>query len=258
MGDKRDWKPSKYRMSKGRLLASRDRAELGIASWLMTDLVAECYGELIPRYVTGRLVDLGCGKAPLFGAYRRYATDVVWVDWADSFYPNPNLDLQADLNGPLPLASGAFDTVILSDVLEHISTPAELFLEMARILSPGGKILMNVPFLYQIHESPHDYYRYTEFALRRFANISGLHVVELRSMGGSPEVFADMLAKHLQKVPAAGRYLAWSTQAAAKLVRRTSIGRRVSDLSGTSFPIGYFMVAERPIDSPKEGSEGLP
>lgn len=222
----------------------------------MADLIAECYGESIPRFASGRLVDLGCGKAPLFGVYRRYVAEVVWVDWADSLHPNPYLDLEVDLNGPLPFASGAFDTVILSDVLEHIQRPEHLFLEIARILAPRGRILMNVPFLYQIHEGPHDYYRYTEFALRRFADICGLHVIVLQPLGGSPEVFADMLAKHVQRIPAAGRYLAWSAQIAARAIRGTNVGRRLSDRSGHVFPLGYFMVAERPAASQQQSPAG--
>ena len=219
----------------------------------MADAIAECYGQHIPQYVAGRLVDLGCGKAPLFGAYRSHATDVVLVDWPGSLHPNPDLDLEVDLNGPLPFASSGFDTIILSDVLEHIRKPEHLFLEMARILAPGGRILMSVPFLYQIHEGPYDYYRYTEFALRHFAEMSGLEVVVLRPLGGSPEVLADMLAKHLVSVPVAGSFLAWSAQAVAKAFRGTSIGRRISERSGRTFPFGYFMVVQRPVVEPPAG-----
>jgi SAM-dependent methyltransferase len=246
MKNRDHWTPSKYRLRAGRLRASHDRSQVAIGSWLITDAVAESYGESIPRYVAGKLIDLGCGKAPLFEAYRRYVTDVVWVDWAGSRHQNPDLDMEVDLNGPLPFATGEFDTIILSDVLEHIGTPERLFLEMARILAPGGRILMNVPFLIWVHESPHDYYRFTEFALRRFADASGLEVILLRPVGGSPEVFADLLAKHFQFVPVIGHFLAWSTQAVAKGFHATGIGKRVSDRSGQVFPLGYFMVAERP------------
>jgi SAM-dependent methyltransferase len=250
------WKPSKYRFRKDRLRASRDPSQVAIGSWLITDAIAESYGVSIPRYVVGKLIDLGCGNAPLFEAYRRYATDIVWVDWADSLHRNHDLDVEVDLNGPLPFATGEFDTIILSDVLEHIGSPEHLFVEMARILAPRGRILMNVPFLYWIHESPNDYYRFTEFALRRLAEVSGLEVIELRPLGGSPEVVADMLAKQLQAIPAAGEFLAWSAQAAAKAFRATGIGGRVSERSGQAFPLGYFMVAERPatprIDMPND------
>ena len=246
MKNRDHWTPSKYRLRGDRLRASLDRSQVAIGSWLITDLIAESYGELIPRYVAGKLIDLGCGKAPLFEAYRPYATDVVWVDWADSLHPNPDLDMEVDLNGPLPFATGEFDTIILSDVLEHIGSPEQLFIEMARILAPTGRLLMNVPFLYWIHESPHDYYRFTEFALRRLAESSGLDVIALQPLGGSPEVFADLLAKHLQGVPAVGRSLAWSTQAVVKAFRTTGMGKRVSERSGKAFPLGYLMVAERP------------
>ena len=76
----------------------------------------------------------------------------------------------------LPFGDSEFDTIILSDVLEHIPVPEHLWKEMARILSRNGKIIMNVPFYYCLHEAPHDCSRYTEFALRRFVEMSGLRL----------------------------------------------------------------------------------
>jgi SAM-dependent methyltransferase len=239
------WRPSKYVVNRGRIRASTDFAESGIGSWLVTDAVARCYEGAIPRYARGRLVDLGCGKAPLFDAYRMYVTDVLWVDWAQSLHSNPDLDATLDLNERLPLPSGDFQTVILSDVLEHVANPALLVDEVGRILAPGGHLLMNVPFLYKVHERPHDYYRYTEFALRRFAEHASLRVLELRPIGGSVDVMADIAAKHVQHVPLVGGSLAWATQALAMRYRRTTSGRRLAVRTGGVFPLGYFMVAER-------------
>ena len=59
---------------------------------------------------------------------------------------------------------------------------------LARVLRPGGKLLLCVPFFYWIHEEPHDYYRYTEFALARFCELSELKIICLEAYGGLPEV----------------------------------------------------------------------
>ena len=105
--------------------------------------------------------------------------------------------------------------------------------------------MVNVPFLYGVHEAPHDYFRYTEFALRRFAAEAGLEVLRLDAVGGSVEVLADLLAKHLAVLPGLGHALAVAVQALAQAFGRTRPGRRVAARSARSFPLGYFMVCRR-------------
>ena len=240
------WRPSKFVVRGGRLRASHDSGQIGVGSRLVGDAVAACYQRHLPVYARGRLVDLGCGRAPLYGAYRPHVSSVTCVDWAQSLHDNPYLDQLVDLNAPLPFAGAAFDTAILSDVLEHLAEPELLWVEMARILAPGGKVLLNVPFLYRIHEAPHDYARYTEFALRRFAERSGLEVLELEPVGGSIAVFADLRAKHLEQGGAVGRLLAALASAAAGVLMRRGPTRRADLSSAAAFPLGYFMVAGKP------------
>ena len=104
---------------------------------------------------------------------------------------------------------------------------------------------MNVPFYYWLHEEPHDYYRYTEFALRRFMVDAGLEVVLLESTGGTPEILGDIVAKHLVRVALVGRILATVLQSAISWFVNTRAGRRVSKATGRRFPLGYFLVATK-------------
>jgi SAM-dependent methyltransferase len=240
------WIPTKFVYEKGRLVASRDKQELNVGSRLIGDLVAGCYDEALKAYARGRLIDLGCGKVPLYAAYRDLVTATTCVDWAGSLHQNEFLDVQCDLMGRLPFESATFDTIILSDVLEHIPGPDHLWSEMSRILAPEGHVLLNVPFLYWLHEEPHDYYRYTEFALRRFVANSGLDVVVLRPIGGTPEVLGDLLAKHFARVRLVGSALAGFVQRGVLAFGRTKLGRGMSRKTGVKVPLGYFLVAVKP------------
>jgi SAM-dependent methyltransferase len=244
------WTPSKYVQRRGRWTASRDSQELGVGSRLIAASVMSLYERYLPEFARGRLIDLGCGKVPLYGAYRRLVSDVTCVDWALSPHPSEHLDHRLDLTAPLPFAAAAFDTIILSDVLEHVPAPERLWGELARLLAPGGHALVNVPFLYGIHEAPHDYGRYTEFALRRFAAQAGLEVPVLVAVGGSADVLVDLLAKHLAHLPLFGAPLAAALQSLQLFVNRRAWGRRLAERTGTRFPLGYFMVAERPLATP--------
>jgi SAM-dependent methyltransferase len=239
------WTPSKFVRRGGRWRATKDVVELGIGSRLVADAVVARYDACLPRFARGRLIDLGCGKVPLYGMYRDLVGDVTCVDWSASHHACPHLDHELDLTKPLPFADASFDTVILSDVLEHVPSPESLWREMARLLAPGGHVVLNVPFMYGIHEAPHDYARYTEFALRRFAQEAGFEVVLLEAVGGSQHVLVDLLSKHLAHVPLLGRPIASLLLAIVSGLDRTAIGRRWTAFSASHFPLGYFMAARR-------------
>ena len=208
-------------------------------------MIATLYDRDLRLHARGRLLDLGCGQVPLYAAYKDIVSECVCVDWANTGHKNLHLDHECDLTQPLPFGEGRFDTVLLSDVLEHIPTPEALCVEISRILAPGGKLLLNVPFYYWLHEEPHDYYRYTQHALRRFIEVAQLSLVSLEATGGSPELLADVLAKHLVHVPLVGKPLASLVQWSVLRFVGTRLGRKVSRSTARLFPFGYFLVAEK-------------
>lgn len=241
-----DWRPSKFVFNRGRLIANRDTNEVSISSRLMADRIAAVYQEYLPKYIHGRLLDLGCGKVPFFEAYRSLITENICVDWPGSLHGTDFIDVPHDLNQPLPFKDNEFCCILLSDVLEHLPDPVACCGEMYRVLQPGGYCLLNVPFFYWLHEVPHDYYRFTSFALTRLFEKAGFQVVHMEAIGGSPEVFSDMVAKHACSIPLIGRTIAWGVQSCASSLGRTAIGKRLSVRTSKSFPFGYFSVIKKP------------
>lgn len=245
MRNEDQWKPSKFVLRKGRLEGSRDTRAVGVASRVMVDLIGRFYQRAIPEHVKGRLIDLGCGRVPLYATYKDRVSSITCVDWGNSMHPNPHLDQEQDLNRPIACPDGSFDTIILSDVLEHIRRPEELVREMHRILAPGGKVLMNVPFYYGLHEQPFDYYRYTRYALRSMAEDAGFQVVELQAIGGVPEIMADLFAKTVRGVPVIGRLLAAAAQGFTTWFVRGGLGAKISRSTANEFPFGYAAVLRK-------------
>jgi SAM-dependent methyltransferase len=168
------------------------------------------------------------------------------VDWPLSEHGEDHLDVQCDISEALPLGTASFDTVILSDVLEHIPEPDKLWAEISRILRPRGRIIMNVPFMYWVHESPHDYYRYTEFALRRFVERNDLRVVSLNPIGHAPAVLADVFGKLLVRIPLIGPTATHLLQEAFLLLLSIGPVDRLFRRTAAAFPSGYFVIAEKP------------
>jgi SAM-dependent methyltransferase len=239
------WKETKYILRGGQLLGSNDPADVSVGSRLIANLVAAKYLAALKLHASGRLLDLGCGKAPLYGVYKDLVTEVTCVDWGNSLHQTDHLDKEADLTQPIQFPNEAFDTIVLSDVLEHIPVPLDLCREISRLLSPGGKLIMNVPFYYPLHETPHDFYRYTEFALRRFMECSEMRILQLDPVGGAVEIVSDVISKNLMRLPVGGFFAARVMQGASWWFARSRLGARLSQKTSSQFPLGYFMVAER-------------
>lgn len=245
MQNKNYWMPSKYEYNKGKWRASRNIQQVSIGSRLVSDITATWYANNIPHYTKGKLLDLGCGRVPFFGMYQAYISENICVDWGNSFHKNNYLDIEYDLTQKLPFDDCTFDTIILSDVLEHIPEPPALFNEIYRLLKKEGKLILNVPFFYCLHECPHDYYRYTEFALFRFAEQNNLKIIKIDTAGGSIEILADILAKHLQFLPIIGKFFAIFIQTITYWISKTAVGQSVKNKTAKAFPLGYFLVLEK-------------
>lgn len=75
-------------------------------------------------------------------------------------------DVVADVAELKDFADASFDAVFLLEVLEHVAEPQRALDELRRVLAPGGALVLSTPFVFEIHEAPHDYYRFTEHGLR--------------------------------------------------------------------------------------------
>jgi SAM-dependent methyltransferase len=95
-------------------------------------------------------------------------------------------DLFADA-AYLPVADSSADTVVILEVLEHLRFPGDALREIARVLRPGGRLLLTMPFLYPVHDAPHDYQRYTVHGLIREMENAGLDVENVQPSLASSE-----------------------------------------------------------------------
>lgn len=235
-----DWKPTKYEERRGTWRASRNLQQVGLGSRLITDRCAQAYSRALAEHARGDLLDLGCGHVPLYGCYRDLVEKVTCVDWPNSPHPSPHIDVHADLGQRLPFDDETYDTVVATDVLEHLPYPDVLWTEMARILRPGGTVILGAPFMYWLHERPHDHHRYTEYRLRLFCADHGLSAVTCEPYGGTTDVLADILSKAFNRrgASAMSRAVTWVAE------------RRTSTDPGTAMPLGYVLIARKPVSSP--------
>jgi SAM-dependent methyltransferase len=137
------------------------------------------------------VLDLGAGNAPyreLF-AHTRYRTN----DWSQSEHLGAE---EADIVGSadaLPVANASFDLVLCTQVLEHIAEPAATLAECFRVLAHGGRIAVTVPLLWEVHELPHDYFRYTERGLAHLLSAAGFVELDIRPRSDGFSAIAQLM-----------------------------------------------------------------
>jgi SAM-dependent methyltransferase len=141
---------------------------------------------------SGKILDIGCGRQPL-RSYLPEGCDYTGLDYpvtGDWYDAKPSVHADASR---LPFADQSFDTVVCLEVLEHLSSPLEAVREARRVLKPQGRMILSTPFLYPIHDAPHDYQRWTSHGLELLANNAGFDVESTRSFGGPLESGALLL-----------------------------------------------------------------
>lgn len=126
------------------------------------------------------LLDVGGNKIDKRGQFdlSQYPLRVTYANLSRQKKP----DVQADA-AFLPLSESSFECVICAELLEHVSDPEHILQEIHRVLVPGGKLLMTVPFLYPIHADPYDYGRYTDFFWERALRAAGFEPLVIKRQG---------------------------------------------------------------------------
>lgn len=157
--------------------------------------ILNAINEYLPLF-KGKLLDLGCGQMPYreFIIEKSKITEYVGVDLENGFEYNETSKPDFLWDGiKLPFHNSEFDTVILTEVLEHVTDPFITLKEAHRVLRKGGLLFFTVPFLWPLHEIPFDEVRFTPFALGRILKQTDFENVEIKATGGWHAALAQML-----------------------------------------------------------------
>lgn len=137
--------------------------------------------DAITNYAKGNFLDLGCGNKPYQSLYMpltvsQVGCDVVQSDQNSVDVLCPATDLKFD--------NSQFDTVLCTQVLEHVFEHDKLMSEAFRVLKPGGHLILTVPFAWELHEEPYDFFRYTRHALKQLFEQTGFEIDYIKPNGG--------------------------------------------------------------------------
>ena len=208
---------------------------------------------VVRRHARGLVLDIGCSNkavAQCLTPECRY----VGLDYPDTarhwYHTRPDVFGDAQR---LPFADGTIDTVLLLDVLEHLPFPDKALASIVRVLRGGGHLILQVPFIYPIHDAPLDFRRWTLFGLRSSLRELGL-VCEVEQYYGEPLETAALtlniaLSKTMlnclaQRSPAS--LLLPMLPFAILLVNLAGWCLARIGGSDSMMPIGYLMVVRKP------------
>jgi SAM-dependent methyltransferase len=154
------------------------------------------------HYVKGKTLDVGCGMRPYEKTFFSGATEYIGCDYL-SDRSRPDVVCSAT---ELTFPDNAFDTVVSTEVLEHVPEPQKAMNEMYRVLKPGGYLVLSTPMYWPRHEVPYDFFRYPYDGMLHLVKTSGLELVRIFNRGRSYAMVGQVL-QHTHPVRA--RWVSW-------------------------------------------------
>ena len=153
----------------------------------------------------GALLDIGCGSKPYaelfshtaqytgmeFASEKRKGESV-----ADAYYDGTRF----------PFPDQTFDSALATEVLEHVFNPDEFLKETRRVLKPAGVLLLTCPFIWNEHEQPYDYGRYSSFGLKHLLEKHGFEIVEHHRTGSGMRAIFQLVNCYIYAKLPAGHY----------------------------------------------------
>lgn len=153
---------------------------------------------------SGRLLDVGCGKMP----YREYIvkngkiTEYVGLDLENALIYDDNIRPDIVWDGKtMPISEESFDVVIGTEILEHCFEPMQTLSEIYKVLKPGGIFFFTTPFIWPLHEVPHDEFRFTPYSLERLLRNAHFKNIEIKPGGGWHASLAQILGLWVKRAP---------------------------------------------------------
>jgi len=127
------------------------------------------------------VLDAGAGISPyksLFAHTKYESADFCQVD-----KPYASTTYVCDLTS-IPVEDDKYDRVICTQVLEHVSEPKAVLQELYRLLKPNAELWLSAPLFYHEHETPYDYYRYTQFGFKYLLESVGFTLKKIEWLEG--------------------------------------------------------------------------
>ncbi len=137
----------------------------------------------VAHFITGTVLDIGCGEQPLRPIVADRATRIWGIDHPKTLHSDSWINVFGTALS-LPFREDSIDSAVCFQVLEHVPEPLVLLREARRVIRPGGYLILTAPHIWNVHEAPNDFFRYTRYGLQHLFTQARFEVVEIRPMAG--------------------------------------------------------------------------
>ncbi len=153
-----------------------------------------------------RVLDAGAGEGRYAAEFSRQRYTGIDLAVGDQKWNYGRLDAIGDL-AALPFSSGCFDAALNVVTLEHLAEPGAALSEISRTLRPGGQLLLIAPHEWEVHQAPHDYFRYTRYGLQYLLERANFSDIRIEPVGGYFRLLARRLLNGLQFFSGGARWI---------------------------------------------------
>jgi len=171
------------------------RVTLGTHHYIVLSILHRWMREVAAPSASGVLLDFGCGGQPYRTLFEPCVTQYLAADVAAA--AGVRLDIRIVPSEPLPLPNESVDTVLSTQVLEHLANPGLYLRECRRVLKTGARLIITVPMQWRHHEVPYDYLRFTRFGIVSLLETAGFEVDVAQPCGGVFALIGQILANAL-------------------------------------------------------------
>jgi SAM-dependent methyltransferase len=150
--------------------------------------------------LNGKLLDFGCGAKP----YKKLFINIneyIGLDIENEGHSHEKEDIDVFYDGKkIPFKNEYFDAVFSSEVFEHIFDIEEVLPEINRVLKLNGQLLVTVPFIWNEHETPNDFGRYTSFGIKHLLKKYSFELVNYKKSGHFAAVIAQLIPLYIYEL----------------------------------------------------------
>ena len=195
---------------------------------------------LAKQELSGEILDLGGKKKSGYHGFFKGDFKITVANLDPQTQPDLLIDLEKI---PWLIADGRYDAILLINVLEHLYDFKKVLAEALRILKEKGEVIAVVPFLFYLHPSPRDYFRFTSLALEKLFIESGFKEIEIKEVGsGALSCVFNLLHRFFPEflIGITGKICIFLDDVLKTLA--VLLNRKYS---GKEYPLGYFLRAKK-------------
>ncbi|MDY6854704.1 MAG: methyltransferase domain-containing protein [Thermodesulfobacteriota bacterium] len=175
----------------------RQKAE-GIKNILVNRIHNRLLSQYALEYLSGRLIDIGCGSKPYKDLLAPYVTEHIGVDHQETLHDKSKIDRFGTAYN-IPAEDEEFDCALCTAVLEHLEDPELAIKECRRVLKLGGIAIYSVPFIWHLHEEPRDFFRYSKYGLKYMFEKAAFEIIEIKALSGFWVTFGQLFVYNIYR-----------------------------------------------------------